>query len=117
MCRRITICLAVLLVLLTGASLANAAQAFNTENPKTVLDGVYTPAQAARGEAAFRSNCASCHEGTKPEGPLLTAPAFLDHWREDKLDGLFTDIKTNTPGGRPGTSPRAARGARGRRRW
>jgi mono/diheme cytochrome c family protein len=69
--------------------------------PTSVLDGVYTAAQAARGEAAYSTDCSGCHEGQ--DGPQLTGKVFLDRWREDKLESLFTFIKTSMPGDLPGS--------------
>ena len=70
--------------------------------PATVLDGVYTTAQAERGHVAYEKYCIRCHEGLEADGPDLMAKAFLDRWREDKLEPLFTFIKTSMPGNRPG---------------
>jgi mono/diheme cytochrome c family protein len=64
---------------------------------RTVLDGVYTAAQAMRGEAAYGMSCAMCHEGADVDGPPLTGDPFIDRWREDKLDSLFTFIRTKMP--------------------
>jgi len=72
------------------------------QGPSTVLDGVYTPAQAARGEAAYSSACSGCHEGLDADGPRLTGSAFLERWREDSLEPLFTFMKTRMPGNLPG---------------
>jgi mono/diheme cytochrome c family protein len=71
--------------------------------PTTVLDGVYTAAQAERGSAAYEASCAGCHEGLDADGPQLSGTAFLDRWREDKLEPLFTFIKTRMPGNLPGS--------------
>jgi|SRR5665213_3056212 len=71
--------------------------------PATVLDGVYTPAQAARGEAAYSMYCSGCHEGQDADGPDLTGKVFFDQWREDTLEPLFTFIKTRMPGNLPGS--------------
>jgi mono/diheme cytochrome c family protein len=73
------------------------------QTPATVLDGVYTPAQAARGEAAYTRSCSGCHEGQDADGPLLTGKVFLDRWREDSLGSLFTFVKTTMPGSAPGS--------------
>ena len=73
--------------------------------PKTVLDGVYTTAQAARGEAAYQMNCAGCH-GEDLYGRAmgsLRGDKFLDRWREDSLNVLFTHIKTRMPDRAPGS--------------
>jgi hypothetical protein len=69
----------------------------------SVLDGVYTTEQAARGQDAYREDCRSCHEGIDQEGPDLKGSEFVDRWRGDKLNVLFTHIRTNMPGNRPGS--------------
>ena len=71
--------------------------------PSTVLDGVYTTEQAERGHVAYERYCIQCHEGLEADGPDLTNKAFLDRWREDKLEPLFTFIKTTMPGNTPGS--------------
>jgi hypothetical protein len=60
----------------------------SAQSTGTVLDGVYTTEQAARGRHAY--------------GDDLKGSAFVDRWRGDKLDVLFTQIRTNMPGNRPG---------------
>ena len=86
-------------VVLLTASLATAM----AQSPATVLDGVYTTAQAERGHLAYESRCVGCHEGQDADGPELTGKVFLDRWREDKLESLFTFIRTSMPGNNPGT--------------
>jgi cbb3-type cytochrome c oxidase subunit III len=65
----------------------------------TVLDGVYTAAQAARGQTAYAANCASCHRAdlTGFSGPPLKGGLFMDRWREFKLSVLYDLIKTTMP--------------------
>jgi mono/diheme cytochrome c family protein len=74
----------------------------SAQNAGTVLDGIYTTGQAARGKQAYEAYCMACHEGIDQDGPTLTGSAFIDRWRGDKLDVLFTQIRTNMPGNRPG---------------
>jgi mono/diheme cytochrome c family protein len=81
-----------------AGSLAVAA----AQRPTTVLDGVYTTAQAGRGEAAYVTYCTACHEGLDTDGPELKGTPFLDRWREDSLESLYSFITTNMPGNRPG---------------
>ena len=76
--------------------------------PATVLDGVYTTEQAARGEAVYTRSCSRCHEGQDADGPVLTGKLFLDRWREDTLEPLYAFIKTNMPGNSPGSLDPAA---------
>jgi hypothetical protein len=89
-----------LLVILVAAAFTAIGRA---QAPVSVLDGVYTPAQAARGEAAYSASCSGCHEGQDADGPELIGKAFLDRWREDKLEPLFTFMKTRMPGNLPGS--------------
>jgi mono/diheme cytochrome c family protein len=77
--------------------------------PKTVLDGAYTDAQAMRGEATYSANCARCHRDTlegNAEALSLVGTRFMESWRDDTLDGLFTHMRTRMPrrpGGEPGS--------------
>jgi cytochrome c5 len=75
--------------------------------PRTVLDGVFTAAQADRGDAVYNEKCATCHEGADVDGPPLTGTPFVDRWREDTLDGLFEFITTRMPQTAPGSLPAA----------
>jgi mono/diheme cytochrome c family protein len=79
--------------------------AFSQSVGRTVLDGVYTPAQAMRGEAQYQANCAGCHGETLDGRAMgaLRGEKFLDRWREDNLDTLFTHIKTRMPARAPGS--------------
>jgi len=83
-------------------AVAGLATAF-AQASTTVLDGVYTSAQASRGETAYVTHCSGCHEGQDADGPQLMGRVFLDRWREDTLAPLFTFIETRMPGNRPGT--------------
>ena len=69
----------------------------------TVLDGVFTAAQAARGAVVFNDKCASCHDGPDVDGPPLTGTPFIDRWREDTVGNLFDFIRTEMPQRAPGS--------------
>jgi mono/diheme cytochrome c family protein len=77
----------------------------------TVWDGVYTSAQAMRGQTAYQEHCAVCHgdglRGTD-EGPALAGRTFEQHWFEDSLNNLATKIRTTMPADAPGSLPEAA---------
>jgi S-disulfanyl-L-cysteine oxidoreductase SoxD len=69
---------------------------------KTVLDGVFSDAQARRGQAAYTAHCSICH-GDALEGvsaPELTGNHFFERWREDTLDNIYNFIRENMPLGR-----------------
>lgn len=76
------------------------------QNPTvTVLEKVYTEAQAERGAALYEAKCAGCHEGDEPDAPPPTGAVFIERWREAPLGFLFNFVRTNMPGDEPGTLP------------
>ena len=75
---------------------------------RTVLDGVFSEAQAKRGQAAYAAHCSVCH-GDALDGvsaPELTGNRFLERWREDTLDTIYNYIKDNMPLNRAPDAPR-----------
>ena len=72
------------------------------EHVRTVLDGVFTEAQAERGHVAYEDYCSGrCHGSDLNGGnpPPLHTAMFLDVWREDYLATLFDFISTRMPKG------------------
>jgi quinoprotein glucose dehydrogenase len=82
--------------------LGSVTQPVSAQISRTVLDGVFTGAQAKRGEAAYGVNCTECHDGADVDGPTLEGTPFIDRWREDNLDILFTFLSTKMPADKPG---------------
>jgi mono/diheme cytochrome c family protein len=74
-------------------------------------DGVYTGTQAARGQAAYKASCASCHgetlEGSGAQSPALVGQDFTANWAGETADDLFEKIQTSMPADHPGTLSRA----------
>src|SRR5262249_42982826 len=70
---------------------------------RTVLDGVYSERQAARGKEFYTSVCSSCH-GAALDGvsaPPLKGDRFIERWREGMLDSLYDFIRERMPFGKP----------------
>jgi hypothetical protein len=65
---------------------------------RTVWDGVFTEAQAARGESRYRASCSRCHN----EGPRR-GEAFMRDWIGTDVGSLFARIKASMPPGAPGS--------------
>jgi S-disulfanyl-L-cysteine oxidoreductase SoxD len=76
------------------------------QKPRTVWDGVYNEAQQQRGYSAYTLYCSRCHgEDLSGARGVLRGTRFMDRWREDSLNSLFTIIKdTMPPGPRQGIS-------------
>lgn len=64
----------------------------------SVLDGVFTEAQATRGEATFRRVCSACHDTNEFSGGR-----FRLTWVGQSAADLFDTIATLMPEGDPGS--------------
>jgi mono/diheme cytochrome c family protein len=87
-----------------------ASAAAQTPQPSagpSVLDRVYTSAQARRGQAQFEQHCAACHRQDLGglAGPALKGDRFLDQWREFPLEVLVNDMRAQMPQRNPGALP------------
>ena len=85
-------------LLLFGAIVTTASQAPAPPKVVSTAAGVYTSAQANRGEQTYYSICVSCH----PKG-TYTAPAFRAKWDGHLLSELFNYVSTQMPKEQPGT--------------
>jgi mono/diheme cytochrome c family protein len=67
--------------------------------------GVYTNAQASRGDALYAANCAQCHlpdMGGKEPAPQLAGDQFLSRWLTRSVGDLYQKV-TTMPAGKPGS--------------
>src|SRR3954467_13364613 len=94
-----------LVMFLTLASAA--AQTPPQPAGRSVLDRVYTSAQARRGQEQFEQHCAICHRQDLGglAGPALKGDRFLDQWREFPLEVLINDMRAQMPQRSPGSLP------------
>ena len=65
---------------------------------RTIWEGVYSQDQAAAG-AELMGQCRGCHGGDFSGGqaPALRGSKWLDYWREDTLDSMYSLIKESMP--------------------
>ena len=88
-------------LLAAGLSAPGAAQ-----EPRTVWDGVYTEAQATRGEQVYQDECTFCHlddlMGDAFATPLID-DAFTFRWDGSSVGDLMTVIQVTMPADRPAT--------------
>lgn len=70
---------------------------------KTVWDGVYSDAQAKRGEAVFADKCAHCHGADLSGGdaPTLVGSEFGGNWDDLSLGDLAERIRISMPQDNP----------------
>src|SRR5438876_62016 len=76
---------------------------------RSVAEGVYSPAQAARGQQLYKTECAACHgvamDGAS--GPPLTGDNFLSNWSAQPLKSLVDKIQKTMPFNLPGSLSRS----------
>jgi mono/diheme cytochrome c family protein len=91
-----------LCAIVLAASLLNAGQA------RSVAAGVYSAAQAARGERIYRAQCGECH-GRAMEGaigPPLVGESFLANWSARPIADVVDKIQKTMPFEQPGSLSR-----------
>lgn len=73
---------------------------------KSPWDGVYTDAQASRGETVYTASCAVCHgddlSGSEM-GPGLAGSSFLEFWDGLSLGDLYQVMSVSMPQDSPGS--------------
>src|SRR6476660_1056909 len=84
------------MIALAGALYARSAQ----DSPKTTSDGVYTDAQAKRGESVY-SHPPQARHGPKVAGldevPRLTRAEFNTSWSDHSAAGVVERVRTTMP--------------------
>ena len=94
-------------LVLTASALpaARGTSAQRQPTPRTVQDGVYTDAQATRGQQVYAMACAGCHGAQMQgvSGPPLTGDGFVARWQADPLATLVSRIRNTMPADAPGT--------------
>jgi cytochrome c len=76
---------------------------------QSVWDGVYTEAQAKRGQPLYMRHCASCHGDQLTGGemsPPLAGGDFLSNWNGLTMGDLFERIRKSMPANSPGSLSR-----------
>src|SRR5262245_65668698 len=90
----------VLVTLVAGSSIT-----LHAGQSQTVRQGVYSEAQATRGQSIYKERCSSCHGDALAGrmGPPLTGDTFLAVWSKEPLSELAGKIRNTMPQTDPGT--------------
>jgi cytochrome c len=97
-----------------GAAVTHAAQ-----GSRTIWSGIYSEAQARRGEEAYKVECAYCHQPDLSGGffdngtgraPALAGPkafdsSFLNRWRDQSVGEFIATIAATMPQPKPASLP------------
>jgi mono/diheme cytochrome c family protein len=74
-----------------------------------IWSGVYTEAQAKRGEAIYADRCASCHAPDLSgidQAPALAGGDFTAEWNDQAVNDLFERVRISMPADKPGSLER-----------
>jgi len=86
-----------------GLVIAQTGTSQTSTGRRTVWDGVYTEAQAARGMMAFGQSCAGCHAlAAQGKAPLVGDP-FWKSFAQKSVGDLLEFVSTYMPNGNPGS--------------
>ena len=89
----------------TGLTL-HAASVAAQSSSQTIWSGVFSAAQAKRGEAIAGRRCATCHSADLAggqDGPALVGSDVLQAWSGTTAGDLFDKIRTTMPADAPQT--------------
>jgi mono/diheme cytochrome c family protein len=75
----------------------------SAQGEKSSWDGVYTEAQATRGDALFSEQCAKCHgpDMTGGDAPSLTGSEFAGDWDDLSVGDLADRLRVSMPQDKP----------------
>jgi mono/diheme cytochrome c family protein len=89
----------------TAALCAVGCVVWAQETTSSVVEGVYTEVQAARGAALFQQSCAICHGATLGglgEAPALVGAQFIGDFNGLTVGDLYERVRTTMPLNNPG---------------
>ena len=73
---------------------------------RSTWDGVYSDAQARRGEAIYADRCATCHApdlSGMDQAPALAGADFFTEWNDLSINDLFERTRISMPADKPGS--------------
>ena len=78
---------------------AVAGTAAGGQTAASVWDGVYTEAQATRGQQRYKASCEMCHSEDLlgDSGPALVGEPFLQRWNGSTVNDLLVTLRQTMP--------------------
>jgi mono/diheme cytochrome c family protein len=91
--------IATTLILAWALAVLNGAPGHaSAEDPTTILDRIYSVAQAERGESLFKRSCTGCHAATDFAGGMVAS-----HWEGGTVEDIYDVIANYMPANDPGS--------------
>jgi mono/diheme cytochrome c family protein len=82
---------------LAAVAISIGAAQEGTSGSKSSRDGVYSSAQADRGEKIYKARCGACHMSDQFSGFV-----FIQSWSGQTADALYENLRTTMPKDNPG---------------
>ncbi len=91
-----------------AAATTAAATTAAATTAATTWSGIYTPDQAAKGEAIYNDKCTRCHgpDGAGADAPTLAGGEFASNWDSLDVGQLFDRTRNTMPQDDPQTLSR-----------
>jgi len=94
------------LAIALGMLCGTAARMSALQPARTTWSGIYTDAQAKRGQAVYEEQCLSCHSPDlkgADQAPPLAGDDFNMDWNDLSINDLFERVRLSMPADKPGT--------------
>lgn len=78
---------------------AVAGMAAGGQAAASIWDGVYTEAQATRGQQRYKASCETCHSEDLlgDSGPALVGEPFLQRWNGSSVNDMLAALRQTMP--------------------
>ena len=78
---------------------AGAGAAARGQSAPSIWDGVYTDAQATRGQERYKASCATCHSEDLlgASGPALVGEFFMQRWNGTSVNDVLVTLRQTMP--------------------
>ena len=89
-----------LAVLGAAAGAAARGQSATSQSTSSVWDGIYTEAQAKKGETVYFTQCVTCHGDDfagREQAPALAGLAFMEKWNRATVRKLLEKVEQMPP--------------------
>jgi S-disulfanyl-L-cysteine oxidoreductase SoxD len=79
--------------------LAMAVAAAGGQEKTSIWEGVYTDAQATRGQARYKASCEMCHSEDLlgGSGPALVGESFMQRWNGTSVNDMLVTLRQTMP--------------------
>ena len=69
------------------------------QTARSIWDGVFTEAQATRGQARYKASCETCHSDDLlgGAGPALVGEPFMQRWNGTTVNDMLTTMRQTMP--------------------